>query len=900
MALCIPAKTAGEVEAKAAAAPAAANKVLSVSTSDIGLAFLAERQVSAAKTKEALDLKNCIYKPLVRIIAKTILHNMTRSIVGWINSGFRGSPAFVTDPKGFFTGVADQSFGKMIEDIAPVLCQPFRFQLQLGLGFQYSATSKDEVRCKLSDVITNIQGFYDSFVEGTFSAGGWESWINIAGVPQNNAYGAYLAAQGQISAGIVDAQERELKLLDWGKGFQSWRVCKKYEEKWTPEAEARGKPDKGKCEEYGPIKTPGAAIVDQTSGALQSELRQLEVAQEIDEIFGALVSQLLVRAFGGSSGGLSGLSQPDSSGVIYINTIPTSLDDPRLNNNIPKPHPDIDCTRNYVAGGVDPGSGRVPEFLPLLTTLLPRDISTIYPNGQTTLPNRVNDILLVEARDNATGFPTGLNEIARSNKNNQKEKDNSTPPKEVDIPYSGEPILKPKEPLKDAKGNPAVLKGNNANGPTWEAYMTAIGVACSREANDDIIKRGLKRGEAEGANEIISGGVSSGISPQRETPPQTEIVDGNISSGKFAEQISDYIENKIYYLASNAVDGSDTSVYSSSITQEEAFPWWQIDLSKQDSRGQQVAANPYTIEEIREIEISRRIDEPRQTSNLWIFISAQPFEKKPASALNYFNQLTSGAQNNTYYQVPDGGNRVTVRMTRGEKGPYVRIQMSALREHLSLPEVRIDGKATRTTQTPGAPAQAQELPLLITAKPAQGTIIQKGSRLGLNPRRGEDISQIISFKAENKAAEGVRLEAQLFMEVRDPNSGVSTMQPRIWNTIFSSFTILQGTAGIEFITKTSCFNNDPQCFIPIMNINQLKDIDPGNEGAVNSGGKILFKKPFTLPKDSTVDLTLNGTLNNAVVAGNKYRIVITATKPKTLNETQDTKVESKNDFTIAP
>ena len=106
-------------------------------------------------------MKECIYKPMARIIAKTILHNMTRSIVKWINSGFRGSPSFVTDPEGFFTGVADQSFGRMIEDIAPMLCQPFRFQLQLGLGLQFSATSRDEVRCKLSDVITNVQGFYD-------------------------------------------------------------------------------------------------------------------------------------------------------------------------------------------------------------------------------------------------------------------------------------------------------------------------------------------------------------------------------------------------------------------------------------------------------------------------------------------------------------------------------------------------------------------------------------------------------------------------------------------------------------------------------------------------------------------------------------------------------------------
>ena len=146
----------------------------------------------------------------------------------------------------------------------------------------------------------------------------------------------------------------------------------------------------------------------------------------------------------------------------------------------------------------------------------------------------------------------------------------------------------------------------------------------------------------------------------------------------------------------------------------------------------------------------------------------------------------------------------------------------------------------------------------------------------------------------------MRLEAQLFRESTDSN-GITNMQQQVWNTVFTSFTIKHGAAvSKNFITQTSCFNGDPACFIYSMNINELKSIDQGNESASVNGGKILFENPVTLPIDSTLELTLRGRLNDAVVAGNKYRIVITATKPKTLTETQDTKVESKNDFTIAP
>lgn len=889
MALCLQSKAKAEAEAVATAATASALAIFAIPTSDIGLKIMAQRQLAAASEQSTLKLKDCILKPLTRIIAKTLLHTMTKSVVNWINSGFRGSPSFVTNPEGFITDVADQTIGRVIEDIAPVLCKPFRFNLQLALGLNFSARFKEEVRCRLSDVVANVQGFYDSFVGGQFSAGGWQSWINIAGVPQNNAYGAYLTAQGGIHASIVSETGKELKLLDWGKGFQSWRVCKRYEEVWTPEAEAKGKPGKGKCLEYGPIKTPGALIVDQAGTALGGTLRELEVAQELDEIFAALVNQLLVRAFGGgSSGGFAGVSRPDSSGVVYINTIPTSLDENPQFSTLQKPNTDIDCARNYTAGGTDTGITR--EATPII-----EDMNRLVAIGQKpdAKPEQItaglraqqdltfirngggeNNILLVEAKDAATGFPTGLNEIARSNANNRM--DNSIPPKP--IPYSGNPILKP-------------------TSNTWKEYMTALSVACSREANDALITKG----DAVAGSQLGRAGEGTTVTaPPPSPPPPPQTFEGNISLGKETAQSSTMPGNDVVKFsarAENAVDG-DKDYRFSSTNANKGKQWWMIDL-KTNRGGPQ--------EEFSEIQISKiRIYTP--------FDGAFRDGNYKFNQINYKVYVTPTALGNpsnpggeatllgsSSFILSDGNitfkyNSATDTSARNDR--YIYIVSINDEVYLPLAEVEVFGKATKISSVPGGPAP--ELPLLLTAKPAQGIITLSAGALGLrNPRRGEKISQTVTFAAQNKDAAGVRFEAQLFKEITDAN-GVKSWQKEVWSVgAFEEFSITRKStpaATTQFITINNCPNAIERC----MNIEALKNIDLINENAAAQGDKIIFAEEIVIPKDGSVDFELAGKISQAVVSGANYRIVITATKPKTAAETQDAKAESKNEFTIAP
>ncbi|MDO8564548.1 MAG: hypothetical protein Q7R88_00985, partial [bacterium] len=309
------------IAAKVSAIATASPGIVSQAVTAIMVTNPAET-IETAKGPAGTDWVQCFLRGLAITIGKTLLHTMTHSIVNWINRGFEGEPSFVTDLGGFMTDVADQTFGAAIDEISPLLCAPFQLDLRLALGIQAGLSGRDEIRCRLTDVLANIQGSYQQFVGGDFSAGGWNSFINIAGVPQNNAYGAYFASQNYIGARIVSATGREAKLLDFGDGFKSWRPCKvpgpmvqatdKNGHQIMQDDEVTPVMRKGPCREYGEIKTPGSVIVEQANASLRTTLEELNVAQDIDAVVGALINQLLVQVMTGV-GGLAGVSRTDAT-----------------------------------------------------------------------------------------------------------------------------------------------------------------------------------------------------------------------------------------------------------------------------------------------------------------------------------------------------------------------------------------------------------------------------------------------------------------------------------------------------------------------------------------------------------------------------------------------------------
>ena len=122
---------------------------------------------------------------LLNTLLHQILAQLTNDIVNWIQNG--DEPRFMTEGLGDYLGrAADVAVGNFIDQYlgAGWLCEPFDLDIKIAL--LDVPTFEEEVDCTLSDVVDNIEDFYDDF-----SAGGWTGWIELT-KPQNNFYGAFL------------------------------------------------------------------------------------------------------------------------------------------------------------------------------------------------------------------------------------------------------------------------------------------------------------------------------------------------------------------------------------------------------------------------------------------------------------------------------------------------------------------------------------------------------------------------------------------------------------------------------------------------------------------------------------------------------------------------------------
>lgn len=317
----------------------------------------------------SLQLKEFSLDAIAYALAKQVLRQITTSVVNWINTGFEGSPSFITDPAGFFIDLGGEIIGDVISKNGDLrfLCSPFSIDVRLSLALKYQPFRK-RVTCTLSDIIKNstnaINGAsINGFTAGDFKQGGWPAFVSMTTEPQNNVYGAYITAKSEIDARIGSHQLRKRDELTQGKGFLSLEWCKNVpvagEANFIgPVAPVATDPDfvgpaplartevlspdfvgpenvgqarrQKKCE----VQTPGSAISGMLETTLGSPIRELELADEFNEIINALFSQLVTKTLTGGLRSLSGNSSSDQNS--YANQLINQQDDVRLIKSILK------------------------------------------------------------------------------------------------------------------------------------------------------------------------------------------------------------------------------------------------------------------------------------------------------------------------------------------------------------------------------------------------------------------------------------------------------------------------------------------------------------------------------------------------------------------------------------
>lgn len=260
-----------------------------------------------------------ILDALAWTVAKTAVQSITRSIVNWINSGFNGSPAFVSDLR--------QNLSNLGDAIADDFLNHLDKEVIGTTGFSIRSPFQDQIQQKLRNEFYQttasygINNFYtlnkttadpSAFLKGDFNQGGFNAFYSASQNQANNPFGAYTAASNQLWAQIDQAAQARKAELGWSKGVLPWRgSCGT---NTTGKAVSLSSNDK--CL-FGSVKTPGAVIETQLEGALGTGIRQLELADSINEIVAALIGQMVNQVLG--SGGLAGLSQPaPGGGQSYI------------------------------------------------------------------------------------------------------------------------------------------------------------------------------------------------------------------------------------------------------------------------------------------------------------------------------------------------------------------------------------------------------------------------------------------------------------------------------------------------------------------------------------------------------------------------------------------------------
>ena len=258
------------------------------------LALVEQAWSAVQNTLTAISTGLLVYKELVWdgiawALAKLTITSLTANLIEWVNSGFEGRPAFVTNLDSFLLENIDQQVGEFISGQTGYigeLCTPFQFDIQQALTAVHSRETMNRLppACTLDGVVENYEGFVLNFEDG-----GWPAWFTISQLPQNNPIGASTLARNQMFEVVARTKEQELEKLEWGNGFMSFELCES-----TPLGEV--------CV----IATPGNVIVERLNHTLGAPLESLIAADEINEVLAELFIRIGQRAVTGA-GGLLGL-----------------------------------------------------------------------------------------------------------------------------------------------------------------------------------------------------------------------------------------------------------------------------------------------------------------------------------------------------------------------------------------------------------------------------------------------------------------------------------------------------------------------------------------------------------------------------------------------------------------
>ncbi len=287
----------------------------------------------------AMQTKGVTLDPLAWAVAKAALQAVVMSTVNWVNNGFNGSPAYVTNLNYTLLSVSNAAADSFIQQLSSngAIRSPFQNLIAYSVANNYNRYANGGYFASNPFTLGQVSSNPAAFLQGGngFQYGGWDAWLSTAMNPSNNPYGTAIQASNALNGNTADAVATQQVELNWAKGFLSWKgscgatgsatsgapqgtacttndtcagtlACIAGRCAIDQSLDATSLSTSDKCLSYN-IQTPGTVIESQLEKSLGSGIDTLVSAHTFDELVNSVLSQMINQVVGNT--GLFGLSQ---------------------------------------------------------------------------------------------------------------------------------------------------------------------------------------------------------------------------------------------------------------------------------------------------------------------------------------------------------------------------------------------------------------------------------------------------------------------------------------------------------------------------------------------------------------------------------------------------------------
>lgn len=196
------------------------------------------------------------------VIAKRIIDYTVDETIKWVQGG--GDPKFISDWDGFMREAGEMAFDSVIKEAElSDICEPFALQLRVAL-IPETRFKRERVDCTISDIVANVQDFYDNFQNG-----GWLAYGESI-KPENNLYMQIVMFDDKVALRTAFNEDQQQQKAATGQGFLSVSKCVEDSEaqeyqsciegRGGSEAECRSYAQQAKVCTKEEVQTPGSIV----------------------------------------------------------------------------------------------------------------------------------------------------------------------------------------------------------------------------------------------------------------------------------------------------------------------------------------------------------------------------------------------------------------------------------------------------------------------------------------------------------------------------------------------------------------------------------------------------------------------------------------------------------------